>query len=211
MKIHLRDGTFGTVSIGRHTHLSTTPAMNEGNIKDVLTSPNTDPQTKQLIAQYLITRTQIPAPSAAVTAVNAGSATGDKESIPTAKATKTGIDGIVENVADATPKIVKPIAEAAPEVVKPIAENTKQAVITISENIEEGTTSFVDGFWLTIAIWGSIIIFIVTIVVVVIIFVKKQKLKKNNETLSTKETIENNNVLPEETAETTINNENILN
>ena len=56
MKIHLKDGTFGSLSLGRHTHFSTTPALNEGNIADVLTSPNTDEKTKQLIAVYLITR-----------------------------------------------------------------------------------------------------------------------------------------------------------
>jgi hypothetical protein len=51
-----KGGTFGSVSIGRHTHMSTVPAINEGNIEAVLTSPNTDDKTKQLIALYLITR-----------------------------------------------------------------------------------------------------------------------------------------------------------
>lgn len=51
-----KGGTFGSLSLGRHTHFSTTPAMNEGNIEKVLTSPNTDEKTKQLIAVYLITR-----------------------------------------------------------------------------------------------------------------------------------------------------------
>lgn len=40
-----KGGTFGTVSLGRHTHLSTIPAVNEGNIKAILTSPSTDPET----------------------------------------------------------------------------------------------------------------------------------------------------------------------
>ena len=58
-----KGGTFGTVSIGRHTTLTTVPALNEGNIRDVLTSPNTDDKTKQLIAEYLISRPQPPRPN----------------------------------------------------------------------------------------------------------------------------------------------------
>lgn len=188
MKIRQRGGTFGTVSLGRHTYLSTIPAMNEGNIKAVLTSVNTDPKTKQLIAQYLISRNQNPAPAAAVTSVNSGSATGEKDSIPVAKPTKTGLDNIVENVAEATPKIIKPIADAAPEVVKPIAENTKAAVVSISENIEEGTSTVINGFWWTIAIWGVIIIVILLIVSIIVFFLKKKKIQQTN---SNNEIIEN--------------------
>jgi hypothetical protein len=193
-----KGGTFGTVSIGRHTHLSTTPAMNEGNIRDVLISQHTDDKTKQLIAEYLITRGQNVAPASAVTAVNAGAATGDKSSIPEVKPTKTGLDNVVEKVADVAPKVVTPIAE-----------NTAKTVIEISDDIESGSTKFIDGFWWTITIWGSIIILIAVLIILIIIFVKKQKLKKNNETkVSTEETV-NNNIPIEETVETTIDNENV--
>jgi hypothetical protein len=104
-----KGGTLGTVSIARHTHVSTAPAMNEGNIKEVLISPNVDPKTKQLVACYLITRTDVEPPTAAVSSVNSASATGDKDNIPKVEPTKTGMDNIVDKAAEAAPKIIPPV------------------------------------------------------------------------------------------------------
>ena len=133
-----KGGTFGTVSIAKHTHISTVPAMNQGNIKEVLTSPNTDDKTKQKIAEYLVTREQIPVPSAAVTSVNSASATGEKDKIPEAKPTKTGMDNVVDKVAEVAPPIVQSVAqtvqEVAPPVIQSVATNTAQTVQNISNN-----------------------------------------------------------------------------
>jgi hypothetical protein len=161
-----KGGTFGTVSIGRHTHLSTVPAVNEGNIRDILTSPNADEKTKQMIAEYLITRSQNVAPSSAVTAVNAGAATGDKDSIPKADPTKTGFDNAVDRV-----------TEVAPKIVKPIADNTAKAITDISHDIKEGTTDITSGLWDTIKSIKYIIISILGVVSLVLlgIFIWKKK------------------------------------
>lgn len=161
-----KGGTFGTVSLGRHTTLMTEPAMNEGNIKDVLLSKDTDEKTKQLIAQYLITRKQSNVPSSAVTSINSAAATGDKSSIPQAIPTKTGIDNAVDKV-----------TEVAPKVVEPIANNTAKVISDISNDIEEGTTSVIGGFWETVKSIKTLIISIIGIAIVILIcvyFIKKK-------------------------------------
>lgn len=161
-----KGGTFGTVSIGRHTHLSTVPAVNEGNIRDILTSPNADEKTKQMVAEYLITRSQNVAPASAVTAVNAGAATGDKGSIPKAEPTKTGLDNAIDKVTD-----------VAPEIVKPIADNTAKVITDVSDDIKEGTTDITSGLWDTIKSIKYIIISILGVVSLVLlgIFIWKRK------------------------------------
>lgn len=175
-----KGGTLGSVSIARHTYLSTEPAMNEGNIRDVLMSKDTDSKTKQLIAEYLISRKQDVAPSASVTSVNSASATGNKESIPHVKPTKTGFDNAVDKV-----------TQVAPQVVKPIVQNTKQAVTHISDNVESSTNNVVNSFWDNIK---SIIIWIVLgifIIAAVLIFFGI-KFKKNNPTTDITENTDDN-------------------
>jgi hypothetical protein len=119
-----------------------------------------------MIAEYLITRSQNVAPSSAVTAVNAGAATGDKDSIPKADPTKTGFDNAVDRV-----------TEVAPKIVKPIADNTAKAITDISHDIKEGTTDITSGLWDTIKSIKYIIISILGVVSLVLlgIFIWKKK------------------------------------
>ena len=77
-----------------------------------------------------------PPPSSSVTSVNSGAATGDKNSIPEVKPTKTGLDNVVDKVAEVTPQVVEPIAS-----------NTKEVINHVSDNIESGTTKVVNNFW----------------------------------------------------------------
>ena len=166
-----KGGTFGAVSIGRHTTLTTVPALNEGNIRDVLTSPNTDDKTKQLIAEYLISRPQPPPPASSVTSINAGAATGNKDSIPEVEPTKTGLDNVVDKVAEVTPQVVEPIAS-----------NTKEVINHVSDNVESGTTKIVNNFWnqtRTIII-SAIAIIVLALFVGIMFFLKKRKNQKKS-------------------------------
>lgn len=127
-----KGGTFGAVSIARHTHVSTAPAMNEGNIKEVLTSPDVDPKTKQLVACYLITRTDVKPPAASVSSVNSASATGDKNNIPEVKPTKTGMDNIVDKAADVAPKVIPPVVDSVADATVDVAKSAENSVTNVS-------------------------------------------------------------------------------
>lgn len=178
-----KGGTFGTVAIGRHTTLTTVPAVNEGNIRDILTSPNTDDKTKQMVAQYLITRQQLPPPASAVTSVNSGAATGDKTSIPEAKATKTGIDNVVDKVAQTTqqvvPAVVPPVTDAAKDITKTVATAAENSV----KDVTDTTVS-----WMTNIKWIVTIACITLIIIAILIFIIIKKFKKKSVTEQVVET-----------------------
>ena len=145
-KIRQKDGTFGSVSLGRHTHVSTAPAMNEGNIEKVLTSPHTDDKTKQLVVVYLITRNQVNPPSANVTSVNSGSATGTIDSIPKVTPTKTGVDHIVDKAAETMQEVIPPtvdsVSKATANVTESVANATANSVNSISTASTQWTRRF---------------------------------------------------------------------
>lgn len=183
-----KGGTFGTVSIARHTHLSTVPAMNEGNIRDVLSSPNTDDKTKQLVAQYLITRTQNPPPTAAVTSVNSGSATGDKDSIPDVKPTKTGLDNVVDKAAEVVPPVVDSVATNTAEVVKDVSDNIENGVVQTSGSFFDKIKSI--GIWFIIGL-----ALIILVGEILYFYSKRQKQKVNEKLLNNNKNNENNNEL----------------
>lgn len=113
-----KGGTFGSVSMGRHVYLSTEPALNEGYIESVLTSKDTDPKTKQLIAEYLISRQQRQPQQSSTTSVNSATATGANP--PISKPTRTGVDNVVDKAAEVAPKVVEPVTNATKSVVKDV-------------------------------------------------------------------------------------------
>lgn len=189
-----KGGTFGSVSIGRHTHISTVPALNEGNIRDVLTSKDTDPKTKQLLAQYLITRQSPETPSSAVTAINAGSATGDKNTTPEVKATKTGIDNVVDNVAETTPKIVTPIVQSSENVAKHVST-------VVGDKSESVIKSFMSKSYIIII---AVIILLIIIAVIVLIIVKKKSKSKIDIVKDTVDVVKTV-IVPETKEENTVN------
>lgn len=162
-----KGGTFGTVSIGRHTYLSTEPAMNEGNIRDVLISPNADSETKQLVAEYLISRKQNVAPASAVTSVNSAAATGNKDSIPNIAPTKTGVDNIVDKA-----------AEALPPVVDTIGTHTANVIADVSDDVKEGATTSITSFWENIKDIVIILLAIASVIAVTLYVVIKRKNSK---------------------------------
>lgn len=163
-----KGGTFGTVSLGRHTHLSTIPAVNEGNIKAILTSPSTDPETKQLLTLYLISRGSLIPPPAAVTSVNSAASTGGKDEVPRAKATKTGLDNIVDNVAEVAPQVVQPIVDGTENV-------AKHVTTTVGDRSENVIKSFFNRA--TIIIISAIFICVIAAVFIIMYIIKRKKSK----------------------------------
>lgn len=127
-----KGGTFGSVSIARHTHVSTIPAMNEGNIKEVLTSPNVDDKTKQLIACYLITREEAKPPAGAVSSVNSASVTGDENNMPKVKPTKTGLDNVVDKTAEIAPEVIPPVVESVTDATVNVVKSAENSVSSVS-------------------------------------------------------------------------------
>lgn len=93
-----KGGTFGAMSIARHSHISTAVALNEGNLEKVLTSSNVDHKTKQLIALYLLTRENIGTPPASVSAINSGASAGLKNDVPQVDVTRVSNEQFIETI-----------------------------------------------------------------------------------------------------------------
>jgi hypothetical protein len=146
MKIHLKVGLFGSVSIARHTHVSTVPALNEGNIKEVLTSPDVDDKTKQLIACYLITREEAEPPAGAVSSVNSASATGDENNVPKVKPTKTGLDNVVDKAAEIAPEVIPPVVKSVTDAATNVAQSAENSITSVSEASTKWTRRFKNYF-----------------------------------------------------------------
>lgn len=162
-----KGGTFGSVSLARHTHIATIPAMTEGNMRRVLSSPDADPGTKQLLAAYLMTQHNTNPPPASVSAVNAGSATGTADALkyPEAKPIKTGLDNIVDNVSETAPKIIDPIASSSENVINHVTT-------TIGNKSMEAFNSF---FGKTTNIILASIVLLIIIAIIVLVIIKKLK------------------------------------
>ena len=141
-----KGGTFGSVSIARHTHVSTVPALNEGNIKEVLTSPNVDDKTKQLIACYLITREEAKPPTGAVSSVNSASATGDENNVPKVKPTKTGLDNVVDKAAEIAPEVIPPVVESVADAATNVAKSAENSITSVSDASTKWTRRFKNYF-----------------------------------------------------------------
>lgn len=58
-------------------HLSTIPQVNEGNIKDILTSKDATPAVKTALANYLIQQKAPPTTPATVKTIGAAAASGE--------------------------------------------------------------------------------------------------------------------------------------
>lgn len=165
-----KGGTFGAVSLGRHTYLSTSPAMNEGYIAEVLTSQKTDDKTKQLLAQYLITRKNNIPPPSGVNAVNTSSATGNKNEVPNAEPAKVGWDNIVDKASDTIVKVAPFVKDGTVAVVDKASKSIENSVVEgtynwkkISDNISIISISF------------SVVVIIIALLIFILIKKKKQK------------------------------------
>lgn len=166
-----KGGTFGSASLGRRTYMATSPAMNEGNVAEVLTSPDADPATKQLIATYLITRSQPTPYPAATTAVNAGSVTGTANA-PVATPTRTGIDHVTSTVGEVAPKIVEPVADATVKVVDKVADTTSD----VTGNVVEVSKDWSSTIKLAVYVVGGVLLLAI-IIVAVLYWYKRKKAK----------------------------------
>jgi hypothetical protein len=179
-----KGGTFGSVSLGRRTYMATTPAVNEGYVAEIFTSPDADPQTKQMLAQYLMSQT-LPEPKASATsAVNAATATGSESSVSeNLNPTRTGFDNVVDTVGETAPKIVEPIADATSTVVEKTATATTDVVNKVSEtanNMTDNVTE-VSKDWSTVAKWvvvAAVVIVILTSLVLVGVWVIRNRHKQ---------------------------------
>ena len=164
-----KGGTFGSVSLGRHTYLSTSPALNQGYIAQVLTSKNTNDKTKQLVAEYLITRKQQKPPASGVTSVNSGSATGHKEELPIVKPTKVGMDNLVEKAGDTIVSVAPVVKDGTVKVVDSATKTIQNSVVESTNNLVKISDNAT-----VIAICLAIIAVIVGIIVL-LIKIKKRK------------------------------------
>ena len=164
-----KGGTFGSVSMGRHTYISTEPAINEGYAAEILTSKDTDPKTKQLIAQYYISRPTKQAQPSKTTSVN--SATSSGASPAEATPTRTGVDNVVDKVAETTPKVVVPVANATKSVVKDTATTVRSVSNDWSPTV-----------YLSI-ITGTAIV-LIGLVIGVFFYIKKKKDKNSTTTVN---------------------------
>ena len=144
--------------------------MTEGNVRDVMTSPDADSATKQLVAEYLISREPMVPTASTTTAVNSGSATGG-ESAPLATPTRTGIDHITSTVGEAAPKVVKPIANATRSSVRDVSG----AVKSVSGDIKTASTEWSETINATviIVVCGSLLL--VLLICVTVFILKKEK------------------------------------
>ena len=154
-------------------------------------------KTKQLVAQYLITRTQSPPPAAAVTSVNSGSATGSKDAIPDVKPTKTGLDNVVDKAAEVVPPVVDSVSTNTAEVVKDVSNNIENGVIKTSGSFFDKIKSI--GIWLIICL-----ALIILVGEILYFYSKRQKEKVNEKLLNNNNNNNNENI--QENIENKVNN-----
>ena len=120
---------FGSASTSDRTFVATGMQLNEGYLKDVLTSPDVDPGTKVAIAQAIV-QVQASKPKPTVTkAVGAATSTGENPNTEV-EPVAVGIDNAVNKVAQVAPKVVTPVADAAKDIVK----DTTSTVDSVSKD-----------------------------------------------------------------------------
>lgn len=150
---------FGSVSTSDRTFVATGMQLNEGYLKDVLTSPDVDPQTKVAIAQAIV-QVQASKPKPTITkAVGAATSTGDKPDT-TVEPVAVGVDNVVNRVAEVAPKVVVPIASTTKDVVKDVTST----VDTVSKDWKTNLISIV----------VAIIVALVIVAFVVYVYIRKR-------------------------------------
>lgn len=139
---------FGSASTSDRTFVATGIQLNEGYLKEVLTSPDVDPATKVALAQAIV---QVKAAQSKPTVTKSvGAATSTGETPPTeVEPVAVGLDNVVNRVAEVTPKVVEPVAKATAEVVKDAAVTTQK--------VSEDWSSVMNRWWI-IALSGLIIV-----------------------------------------------------
>ena len=143
---------FGSASTSDRTFVATGMQLNEGYLKDVLTSPDVDPQTKVAIAQAIV-QVQASKPKPTVTkAVGAATSTGEKP------------DTSVEPVAVGVDNVVNRVAEAAPKVVAPVASATKDGVKDVTTTVD-GVSKDWKLVWIVVSVVVTIIVGLIAFIV----------------------------------------------
>lgn len=160
---------FGSASTSDRTFVATGIQLNEGYLKDVLTSPDVDPATKVALAQAIV---QVKAAQSKPTVTKSvGAATSTGETPPTeVEPVAVGLDNVVNRVAEVTPKVVEPVAKATAEVVKDAAVTTQK--------VSKDWSNVMNRWWI-IALAGLII------VGAVVAFVLKRYKKKTEDNKQT--------------------------
>lgn len=139
---------FGTASTSDRTFVATGMQLNEGYLKDVLTSPDVDPATKVALTQALIQVQAAKAKPTVTKSVGAATSTGDNPNT-TVEPVSVGMDNVVNRVAEVAPKVVEPVAKATTEVVKDAA--------TTTQKVSSDWSSVMNRWWI-IALAGIIIV-----------------------------------------------------
>ena len=154
---------FGSASTSDRTFVATGMQLNEGYMKDVLTSPDVDPATKVALAQALVQVAAAKSKPTVTKAVGAATSSGenpDNKVEPVA----VGLDNVVNRVAEVTPKVVEPVAKATTEVVKDVATTTK--------SVSSDWSKVVNKWWIIAA--GALLI-IGAVVAFILRYIKKKQ------------------------------------
>lgn len=163
-----------TAGTGKVHVLKSGPQVNEGYIKDIMTSPDVPAEAKVVIAKHYLT-TPAPEVQPAVTKT-LGAATGSGDTPPKVEPIRTGVDNVVDKVAEAAPKVVPPIADATKEVVN----NTVTTVGDTATSTMDNVKSIVR--WVVIAL-----VFIIVLAGIIYI---TQYIKKHKKTKQSQEPVE---------------------
>lgn len=124
------------------------PQLNEGYVAQILTNQNTDPKTKQAIAEYLLKTKHPVIKPTALTVSNGGVATGQNP--PKPKDVKTGFDNVVDKISD----------------------GYNQTIISTQEATENVTNSIMQYIYYIII---GVALLITIIIILVIVLIKKKK------------------------------------
>lgn len=124
-----------TAGTGKVHVLKSGPQVNEGYIKDIMLSPDVPAEAKVAIAKTYLTT---PAPEIQPAATSTlGAATGSGAEPPKVQPIRTGIDNVVDKVAEVTPKVVPPIANATKDVVNNTVDTVGDATKTTVTNVKQ--------------------------------------------------------------------------
>ena len=154
---------FGSASTSDRTFVATGLQLNEGYLKEVLTSPDVDPDTKVALAKAIVQVKAAKSNPSVTKSVGAATSVGEKPDVEV-QPVAVGVDNVVNKVAEVTPKVVAPVADATKSVVKDVAS-------TVSDVSEDWSSVFVKWWWVLVAV--------VVAVVSIVIWIKKKKSSEN--------------------------------
>lgn len=110
----------GSASTSDRTFVATGIQLNEGYLKEVLTSPSVDPTTKIALTHAIMQVKAAQAKPTVTKSVGAATSSGDNPK-SAVEPVAVGLDNIVNRAAEVAPKVVVPVTTAAKSVVKNVS------------------------------------------------------------------------------------------